>query len=143
MLSFPRPAFYGGSTELLVAPSEKFIAICFLPQGWRQYISDFCPQKKKTLLVRGPLDWIRTTEERSKSVRSFEAIQQHLQNHSTATPCSVLNGREGESPEKPSLRLCPPYHTSKFCTILKAHLFQASSKFPVSFFRFLLSVINA
>ena len=124
----------------IILRSSQLFAF-FLKAGGSISLSDFCPQKKKTLLIRGSLDQLRTTKELSKSVRSFEGIQQHLQNPSTATPCSALNGREGENPEKPSLKLCPPHHPSKFCTILKAHLKPHLP--PASFFRFLLSVINA
>ena len=105
------------------------------------YISLTFSLGRRKLLVRGSLDLIRTTKERSRSVRSFEVIQQHLQNPSAATSCSVLNWKEGENPEKPSLRLRPPHHPSKFCTILKTHL-KPHLHF-ISFFRFLLSVVNA
>ena len=47
-------AFYGGSTDLLVAPPEKFIAICFLPQGWRQYLSLWLlPSKEENSAYKG------------------------------------------------------------------------------------------
>ena len=123
------------SFQWLLLRSSQLFAF-FLKAGGSISLSDFCPQKKKTLLIRGSLDQLRTTKELSKSVRSFEGIQQHLQNPSTATPCSALNGREGENPEKPSLKLCPSHHPSKFCTILKAHLKPHLP--PASFFRFLL-----